>query len=1270
MKRIEALALSLLLAAPAASLTYAPVTDAELVDLAAVIVFGEVVSVREAPRYRYLTVAVDGVLKGSAGSTVVIRQVGGTQWIVPGAPQAVLGDRGVWFLDADGRADPAVGWMGRASRRYVSIDGKARDPELFRAWVGDRVAGRLRPTDYEPVGPVSVAQPYKLLTRRCEGATPILRWRTFPTWSANSMELSGTNGSVGWSDLVASAARWEAASAASLPLSRTEAQVTAVLRVALNAAGLGLGYTDPPTVTFSAPPEGGRQAAGTAVLGQRQRIGQENTELQLGVVDRVDVTDSGDYGLLGEPTVTFSAPVDKGSLSRLQWSHGSGYVEAPTVTVSDAPAGGTTARLVASVLDGKVVGIVPIDRGAGYTSAPTVSIAAPPAGGTQAEVLLVETALRTASAPVEVDPDFDSLPTPTHISDTGIGIRPSLITIGRAWVFCGTAYDAGDLGPATEPGRAYVTLKRNLLDSVSPDDWRQVMTHELGHALGLDHSSDETAIMWARTRSGRGYHLGDDDIAAIRALYGVDENRAPLAVGTLSDLSLRVADGARAVDVSGAFSDPDDDDLTFSATSSNNAAATVATADAVVTVTPLSGGRSTVTVTATDDDGESAKQEFDVTVGNGAPSAIGTLADQNLQVGDGNEVVDVASRFSDPEGDTLTYAASSSAPAVAGASVSGSRVTLSPLARGTATITVTATDLSGSNTAATQLFDVRVKGRRGVTLSTGALSVDEGATNKYTVVLDSEPTGQVTVTPSVPANRNLSVDPSSLMFTTVDWRSAKSVQVKADRDANTTSEPPVAISHVVSGADYGSVSASSVDVTIVEKDASVLSVSATEALEDAGTLTFRVTLSKESSSEITVDYATSDGAGAAGARADSDYTGAYGTLTFPANSTASQEIVVGVLDDPEDEEEEETLRLTLTNARHASLAGGNTTLSVTGTIRDDDDPRVEVSFRSSRYHVTEGRTVNVEVSLDRDPERYLGIFLEVTHHGGAQDADYSGVPPSIQFGPGVTMHQLQVAATDDTFDDDGESVVLSFGQLPERVTGHGGTTIAIGDNDAGDALPPENGDGGPPVASFIAFTDCADGLCHARTGVAVTLEDVSNGSVRSRHWDFGDGRHSGSRRLSHAWASPGFYEVTLRVSDGTIESTHSRTFLVEASKPAGTCVAGRETVCLQDSRYSVSVDWSTADGSGGEARVVRAGTNDAGLFSFFDLDNWEVLIKVLDGCTHNGHVWVFGASTTNLGYLIRVTDTVTGFVKEYRNQSGAPANAITDTRAFPDGCRP
>jgi hypothetical protein len=48
----------------------------------------------------------------------------------------------------------------------------------------------------------------------------------------------------------------------------------------------------------------------------------------------------------------------------------------------------------------------------------------------------------------------------------------------------------------------------------------------------------------------------------------------------------------------------------------------------------------------------------------------------------------------------------------------------------------------------------------------------------------------------------------------------------------------------------------------------------------------------------------------------------------------------------------------------------------------------------------------------------------------------------------------------------------------------------------------------------------------------------------------------------------------------------------------------------------------------------------------------------------NGRAWVFAASTTDLGFTIRVEDTATGEVKEYRAEPGAPAAAVTDMKAF------
>ena len=93
---------------------------------------------------------------------------------------------------------------------------------------------------------------------------------------------------------------------------------------------------------------------------------------------------------------------------------------------------------------------------------------------------------------------------------------------------------------------------------------------------------------------------------------------------------------------------------------------------------------------------------------NQPPLPVGVLADLTLRVGGGTETVTVSGAFRDPDSDTLTYAASSSATSVATVSTSGAVVTITPVAAGRATISVTATDASGSNTAATQRFTVTV----------------------------------------------------------------------------------------------------------------------------------------------------------------------------------------------------------------------------------------------------------------------------------------------------------------------------------------------------------------------------------------------------------------------------------------------------------------------------------------------------------------------------------------------------------------------------------
>jgi hypothetical protein len=56
---------------------------------------------------------------------------------------------------------------------------------------------------------------------------------------------------------------------------------------------------------------------------------------------------------------------------------------------------------------------------------------------------------------------------------------------------------------------------------------------------------------------------------------------------------------------------------------------------------------------------------------------------------------------------------------------------------------------------------------------------------------------------------------------------------------------------------------------------------------------------------------------------------------------------------------------------------------------------------------------------------------------------------------------------------------------------------------------------------------------------------------------------------------------------------------------------------------------------------------------------------VLDGCALNGNYWVYSAGTTDVHYVLTVTDTLTGRVSHYVNPAGKAAAATTDSSAFP-----
>ena len=188
----------------------------------------------------------------------------------------------------------------------------------------------------------------------------------------------------------------------------------------------------------------------------------------------------------------------------------------------------------------------------------------------------------------------------------------------------------------------------------------------------------------------------DPDDAEITDAFVVTVGNVPPEVTTeIDDQHIQTVGETILLNVAENFTDPNGDDLTFTAKSDDENTAKVTVINgSVLVITGVAVGTDTITVTATDTEteGSTAVDRFEVTVGNRAPKVSEEIEDQHMATAPGFMTLDVSDNFSDPDGDDLSFDAASGADGTATVSVSGSILTIIGVDDGTTTITVTADD--------------------------------------------------------------------------------------------------------------------------------------------------------------------------------------------------------------------------------------------------------------------------------------------------------------------------------------------------------------------------------------------------------------------------------------------------------------------------------------------------------------------------------------------------------------------------------------------------
>ena len=335
-------------------------------------------------------------------------------------------------------------------------------------------------------------------------------------------------------------------------------------------------------------------------------------------------------------------------------------------------------------------------------------------------------------------------------------------------------------------------------------------------------------------------------------------------------------------------------------------------------------------------------------------------------------------------------------------------------------------------------------------LSRRSMTIDEGGSGAYTVALGTQPSAEVTVSIGGTSGTDLKLDKSTLTFTTNTWDSPQSVRVTAEDDGDTSNDSAT-LRHLASGGDYEGVS-EHLPITVNDNDESPtrtvdvpvqlsFAQSNYTATEGGGAVTVSLSLNRSPGRKVEVPLTVTMNGGAT----RNDYRGVPASITFYSDNYERTFDVTAIDDIVDDGGESLTIGF-------GTLPRGVSTGRHATTLIDlqDNDGGFIVSFDQPVYTAEEGgAAATVRVRLSTDATREVAIPLTAAFEGGATQDDFGELPEQITFSRGESEKTFRVSATEDNEDDDGESLTLGFGMLPDGFSEgeNAVTSVNIRDND-------------------------------------------------------------------------------------------------------------------------------------------------------------------------------------------------------------------------------
>ena len=330
-----------------------------------------------------------------------------------------------------------------------------------------------------------------------------------------------------------------------------------------------------------------------------------------------------------------------------------------------------------------------------------------------------------------------------------------------------------------------------------------------------------------------------------------------------------------------------------------------------------------------------------------------------------------------------------------------------------------------------------------ISFEQGSYAVDEGDSVTVTVSLSPDPERRVpipltTTEQGGATSADYSV-PASVVFNRGETEKSFTFTAVDDTVDDDDESVKIGFGNLPTGVTAGTTEETTVSITDDDVPSVTASFGATDYIAFEGyTVELTVTLSEDPERTVTIPLTTTDQGGAT----SSDYSGVPASVVFNSGETEKSFTFTAVDDTVGDDGETVKIGFGTLPTRVGAGSADETTVFI-----KDEVPSVTANFEQGSYGVVEGDSVSVAVRLSADPERTVTIPLTATEQGGATSADYS-VPVSVVFNRGEMEKSFSFEADSDPDLDDGESVVIGFGALPEGIDAGSPseTVVSIDDN--------------------------------------------------------------------------------------------------------------------------------------------------------------------------------------------------------------------------------